>query len=289
MKGATSSGAKTFCRCYGTFLAAVLACVGAETWAVAGVMVAFGAVFDMCRSFIAPDLTMGEPALAESIVSAVNDPAIAGRYRTAAQRWAWAIYGVWAGYTVVFSLAQPMLNPDAARAYLAFFEPVYRLCGMAFAVARSHPRELLARGYDDRALVVAHIYSFNWIMFVISLGSNLLVRANERAHPVKLTSDVAALLRGGRWQDAVGRPVLCLAMALFFYVLVSHGLKIAWKHQGTRAWAVQDDNVPFPLLTCALFSAEWMFSWAYSYAIWYRTGATLRRAGQSPRLTAAPV
>lgn len=167
--------AEIFCRCFGTFVAALLAAIGAENMHVAWVMIGIGALFDVFRNFFAPDLVAGEKQVAESIAAATRDPIVASRYKTKLLKQAWIIYGIWVGYTIIFSLVEPIVGPHLMQAYLRFFEPLYKACAFVFTIAREHPRELIAHGYTYRAPVIAHIYAFNWMMFVLSLGLEIFL------------------------------------------------------------------------------------------------------------------
>ena len=221
--------------------------------------------------------------MAESIAAATRDPIAASGYKSKLFMRAWIIYGVWVGYTVIFSLVEPIVSPHLTQVYLGFFEPLYKACAPVFTISREHPRELVERGYSYRASVVAHIYAFNWMMFVLSLGSQIFSRAYYRAHPKKFWGEYQVLVRAERRLKVAFLILKVPALALFFYLGASYLLKIDWT--GTRvpihAWPVQLTNAPFPMLTVLLVSAEFSLAWMYQYLIIYRAGEVYRRGNES--------
>jgi hypothetical protein len=275
--------AEIFCRCFGTFVAALLAAIGAENLHVAWVMIGIGALFDVFRNFFAPDLVAGEKQVAESIAAATRDPIVASRYKAKLLKQAWIIYGIWVGYTIIFSLVEPIVSPHLMQAYLRFFEPLYKACAFVFTIAREHPRELMEHGYPYRALVVAHIYAFDWTMFALSLGSQIFSRAYYRAHPKTFWNEYQVLVRAERRLKVAFLILKGPALTLLFYLGASYFLKIDWT--GTRtpmhAWPVQLTNAPFPMLTVLLVSAEFALAWMYQYLIIYRAGEVYRRGDES--------
>lgn len=219
---------------------------------------------------------MSDAELADDIEGALRDPAILAYNKKATGKYTYPLNLIWFGYTFVFCAVEPLIQPGWIRDYVSFFVPLSDFCSLFVSAVRAHPRDLIDHGYEYRALIVAHIYSFNWLIFVISLGHNIFYRAFYRAHSAKLPSAYAGVIRPHTRWTTIRIFVLFSVLIMFFYIGPSNLITVDWRLK--HSWPVQFSNLPLVSLPLILWAADYTISQLYTFLLILRVAHLCRVA-----------
>ncbi|WP_448191737.1 hypothetical protein [Azospirillum sp. sgz301742] len=252
-----------------TVVALMMALLGAETMAVAVVLLVAGIALDLLRHHRAPDLQRDEAAIVRELAASAADPEAAkAEHARALYRVIVPIYTLPLVYTAFWVFAAP--TGDTAQSYLQVFAPIHGVFSTFVEIMRRHTMDLAVHGYLDRALLAAHLYTVYYITFIIATAAFLWSASWRHAHLIAageamLPPDVRlkAIQRAGFY------PFLFLCMAITFYAFLAKMRWIDWQPGSRRPYNIHLSNIPFLWTYLISFSMSHSIGDLYARSLMY--------------------